>query len=319
MNDKKIEALRRDYFSQFSYATGFVRPKTTALFFEKLWAPYEIRKTHYGKKFDMYSMPKSICLTREDVSDSELFASLEERLSPYMEKMSKSDLQPEDSLRGFKQMLLSENRNEGLVRCSQVFKKYFDIDMVPIMVDKTRFEQDIERYSKQFHRMSNTDHIIEKSSIVPSNVLELTIHALPTVVDEELSWNQVLEFRNDKVEVAKLRRFLSWADQEFTGKTKVQIQDELGRALDDYISALKKHGIKTVSSGITTIMSSSATVLSALNDLQSAGVAVGLTITAGLIAYFVETASNMASLSREPIAYIYDVINETDKWWKKRH
>lgn len=319
MNSKNIEALRKNYFSQFSYATGFVRPKTTALFFDKLWAPYEIRKTHYGKMYDMYSMPKSICLTGKDVSDSALFEGLEEKLYLLMQSKSIMDLQPDDSLRGFKQMLLSENRNKGLIRCSQVFKKYFDINMIPIMVDKTRYELDVERYNKHFRRIHNMELPSEEKTITSSDILELTVHALPIAVDEKLSWEQVMEFRDDKAEVAKLRRFLSWADKEFDGKSKLQIQDELGNALDDYKYALKKYGIETVSSGITTVMSSSVTILSALNDIQSAGTAVGLTVTAGLITYFVKVASDKTNLSREPIAYIYDVLNETDKWWKKRH
>lgn len=231
LNDELIDNLR--VTPRFSYATGFVRPKTTALFFDKLWAPYEIRKTHYGRVYDMYEMPRSVYMKGTDTSDPELFEKIEQNLRQDMQKASKSDLRDTAPLNGFTKMLLSENRNAALFYCSRVFKKYFDIEMTSIMVDKTQYELDVQRRNKRVQWEE------PETSLKSDNILELTIHALPVAVDEQLEWGQVVEFRNDRNEVEKLRRFLSWSTDELAGKSKLQIQDELGKTLDDYNYALK--------------------------------------------------------------------------------
>lgn len=313
MKKQVIEDLQEDFFSQFQFATGFIRPKTTALFFDKLWAPDEIRKTHYGRVYGMYDMPESVCISENDVCDQDLFNDLESRLAPIVYKMSKSDRKsPVDSLEGFRNMLLSENRNKGIILGTSVLNQYFGINIVPILVDKTRYELDIERHNKKTQRFDSD------SNSQPNNIWELTIHALPSVIEEKLTWNQVLEFRKDKKSVGKLRRFLSWANVNFQGKSKSQIQDEIGRALDDYKYTLKKHGIETTISGFTTVLSSTSTVLGAINDIQSAGTVAGIAISIGLLTYYSANEIERMTIERSPIAYIYDVINETDKWWAKR-
>jgi len=67
------------------------------------------------------------------------------------------------------------------------------------------------------------------------------------VVDEDnLIWEQVLEFRADKEIQQKYKRFLHWLDEKMVGKSQAFVEDDISIRLKDYEQALKKHGIKTV-------------------------------------------------------------------------
>lgn len=67
------------------------------------------------------------------------------------------------------------------------------------------------------------------------------------IVDEKrLSWEQVLDFRSDADSRKKYKRFLHWLDKEMIGKSQSFIEDDIAIKLEDYESALKKHGLKTV-------------------------------------------------------------------------
>ncbi|MHC4462595.1 MAG: hypothetical protein ACYS6W_13250 [Planctomycetota bacterium] len=74
----------------------------------------------------------------------------------------------------------------------------------------------------------------------------VTLSSLSIVDEELLSWEQVLEFRKDKENSRKYRRFLHWLDKEMIGRSQSFIEHEISLRLDDYENALKKHGIKTI-------------------------------------------------------------------------
>lgn len=311
---------------KFSVATGFIRPKTTALFFDKVWAPYEIQQTRYGRKFGMYGMPKNIQLLAKDMNDPILYKKmLQCMLIPEMYSGSKHDLREGELMLNFSNMVRGEGRNKAIDYCTKVFKRYFDLDITPIHVDRAKYE---ERKNKESQRLEkiyssseyNTDHI----SV--DNVLEIVIDSLPMAIEEELEWEQIETFREDKEEIQKLRRFLRWINTDLLDKSTSQIQDEMGRALDDYKYALAKHGVNTTVSGITTFLSSGVTTLETINKLnelaQTGGsdfsnIALGVTVSVGLLTYFTNSYFSKKDILRQPIAYVYDVINEPDNWWKR--
>jgi hypothetical protein len=77
-------------------------------------------------------------------------------------------------------------------------------------------------------------------------VIVATLSNVGIVEEEQLTWEQVLEFRRDEETHAKYKRFLHWLDKEMVGKSQSFIQDQIALRLEDYERALKKHGIKTV-------------------------------------------------------------------------
>lgn len=64
------------------------------------------------------------------------------------------------------------------------------------------------------------------------------------VVDEaQLTWQQVMAFREDELSRLNLARFLNWLNIDMNGKTKAQIQDELCAMYESGQGALRKFGI----------------------------------------------------------------------------
>jgi len=113
-----------------------------------------------------------------------------------------------------------------------------------------------------------------------------------SVVDEgALAWEQVAELRNDAEAITSYRRFVRWLNRNFEGKSIPQVEDGVLTAMDDYDSALRKHGISTLLGAIEALVDPKfVTGAGAL----FAGVAVGGGAAAG--------ASSVVALSLGRIA-----------------
>ncbi|MGD0552873.1 MAG: hypothetical protein ABSB25_09505 [Sedimentisphaerales bacterium] len=77
-------------------------------------------------------------------------------------------------------------------------------------------------------------------------VVATVLSNLEIVDEKKLTWQQVMEFRKDKISLQKYRRLLHWLDKEMIGKSQAFIEDDIAQKLVDYESTLKKHGLKTV-------------------------------------------------------------------------
>lgn len=71
------------------------------------------------------------------------------------------------------------------------------------------------------------------------------IRNLGIVDEEQLSWEQVLEFRKDELSRARVGRFLHWLDFAMQGKSRLEVEDILGRLYEQNLGALRKFGIYT--------------------------------------------------------------------------
>lgn len=132
-----------------------------------------------------------------------------------------------------------------------------------------------------------------------SECIVAALDGLELAVEGALSWGQVLEMRKDKAAKEKLRRLRHWFDHNMIGKEIPFIVDELATRLSDYEWALKKYGVKTATGVaadlldpkfIAAVGASSATLVMAGADLWAAiGVAsvaigrVALSITSRYI------------------------------------
>lgn len=73
------------------------------------------------------------------------------------------------------------------------------------------------------------------------------------IVDEDaLSWEQVMEFRNDNEIRTAYRTFIHWLDKEMVNKPASYIVDEILIRLERYEWALRKHGVQTVTGVLST-------------------------------------------------------------------
>lgn len=314
-------SLTKELFSNVrqkntTYATGLVRPKTTALFFDKIWLPIPTPtfQEFYG---DIYNnIPQSVFFTESDIQRSRYYQHGHFIFDQYImsnrpvyirsdrqEPMTTDELFYRYSHRNaympIGEFLYSVNRNVGLQEVSLYFQKFYGIEVTPVFLDKTEFERCI---------MQNIS-----SRPGPVSVIEASVKSVPVVVEENLSWEQVEEIRRDKKAIAKLRKFRVWAMENLEGKTQNQVTDIIGAEIEDYSDALKKHGILTAIGGFTTILSSSSTILQAINMSQVELIAAGIAVSAGVVTFAVKQASDFLDAKRGPIAFIYDITKEASK------
>ena len=90
------------------------------------------------------------------------------------------------------------------------------------------------------------------------DVIITTLDNLRIVDENSLTWEQVLELRNDQQSRNKYKRFIHWLDKEMIGKSQSFIEDEIAIKLSDYEEALKKHGIKTTLGTVKEMINSKA-------------------------------------------------------------
>ena len=81
-----------------------------------------------------------------------------------------------------------------------------------------------------------------------------SISNLKIVDEEKLTWEQVLEFRKDKDNQIKYKRLLHWLDKEMVGKSQSFIEDNIAQKLECYEEVLKKKAIKTKYGTIELVM-----------------------------------------------------------------
>lgn len=295
-----------------TYATGLVRPKTTALFFDKIWLPVPMPAflEFYG---DIYNnIPKSVFFTEADIWRSEGYPQYDysgfdwypiKRGFDPLEPMTTDELfyrqSHSNDYMPMGDFLYSVNRNAGLQEISLYFQKYYNIEVTPVFLDKTEFERCI------------IQNISSKPG--PVSVIEASIKSVPMIVEEKLSWEQVEEIRKDEKSIAKLRKFRVWAMENLEGKTQNQVTDIIGTEIEDYSYALKKHGILTAIGGFTTMLSSSATILEAINMSQPELIAAGIAVSAGIVTFAVKQVSDFFDARHNPIAFIYDVTKEASR------
>lgn len=343
---KKISDLFRK--QEITYASGLVCPKTTALFFDKIWVPSErdflgvVLDESYldipdGIGFSEYDLAKkkpvdnSIYSRGSALISSSVLCDLERRdafiiamregkmkrhiLSnrgmPIEEVIKNIHLYDSSKFTNGKSIDVitqkvkkndfrtSTNRNQGIAETVEVFRKRYGIEMTPIFVEKTEFE-------KAFTTDTNKENY-------EHSVIDASIQAIPTIVEDGLSWEQVVDFRKDKKEIAKMRKFRNWANQNLEGKSSAEITDILCGELEDYESALKKHGIKTVIGGFSTIVAGAGTILPVILGSHEELAGAGLAVTATVITITSDQAMDYYEKKNTPIAFIYDVAKKVNK------
>lgn len=325
-------------------ATGLERPKTTALFFDKLWIPSDYRHSDYGQSLGYDQIPLKICVIEEIEESITLFkhfdiiretllgnkknklVSDEIEIMPYVGKNRPFYTVEEDVL-GL-EFLFSGGRNWGLKQAVISFKKNYGIDVVPIFVGRTKFEESIIDFDEDEMKfqLARYEHSTELNSIfqfdlfpIPQldrwdcisqcNALEASISYVPEIIEESLEWKQVLDVRKDKDSRNKLLRFRNWTNTDLAGKSKSEIIENLENAVDEYKFALKKHGILTTLGGFTTILTSTSTILEAITNDFSGKLSAGFIVTAGIVTYTASQLTEYIQAKRTPVAFIYDILN----------
>jgi hypothetical protein len=86
--------------------------------------------------------------------------------------------------------------------------------------------------------------------------IAITLASLKLVNAESASWDQIIEFRRDSDARDKLRRLRLFAGENYSGKSKAFIEDDLSVKIVDYEEAVKKWGFDTKYAAFTMLLSS---------------------------------------------------------------
>ncbi len=317
-----------------SFATGMVRPKTTALFFDKLWVHPALIRGFAPDRLEPYRVPPELCVP--DPMGAGAYYDSFERQCIYLASAwsEETETDPEEALRrltletwdrraifevealqhfedtrtplwdrlrrlvppspaadvggeAWKIYVSTQRRNEAI---SFIVRLYAGrgVELTPVYLDP-----------------------IEYDGVTRSQTLglEVCLASVPTVLDAELTWEQVAQLRADRDAVARLNRLRRWFTTDLLGKDEREVRAILEQRLDDYRYALRKHGIQTALAGATSVLSFAAgpTALSAITASPLAVAAGGLALASGALAWIGTKLIERADLERSEVAYLYDV------------
>ena len=287
----------------FKYATGFVKPKTTSILFDKILISDDLMDEANAALGYAY-IPHDVLLENVTVENKFSIACVANtvRGSGLIDGAS---LSLHEKMKILEEIIpekvnykYSTNRNKGIMeivkRC-----KILGINVVPVYFSPTEFE-------KQFNSRNHRKWKILKSE-GKSPAISICINNLPEIIEDNLSWEQVLDIRKDSESIKKVRSLKNWLNTDILHKSDEEMKAIIDKAIDDYAFALKKHGILTMMGAISTVSTASVSLLNAISKNGSFDV-TGITITAGLSIFAIKTLIDKIETRRNPIALIYDLM-----------
>ena len=304
-------------------ATGFVRPKVTALFFDKIWVPDSLLQTTYD-----YLIPKQVLVREKRELRIRTGSSREaglyyctaivhnnweaipagEFFKHQRQKNTGTPLPYVEGLLDNNNFKYSHNRNHAIMISAEKFCRQYRTHISPIYHDLTEFEREIAQLDHEdLYRTGTIRTRLKKpDTFLNRDALAICVQEIPIAVEEELSWEHVLDIRSDEKSFKQLKRFTAWTDKTLDGKTPNQIQELLASELEKYREILRQHGVKTAIGSFSTIVSSASSIASILSGATRPLLPI-LSIMAVSIGFTVNTYFENLNNRNNPIAYLYNV------------
>lgn len=294
-----------NYEKKETLATGFVRPKVTALFFDKIWIPESLLNSY----IDFFAIPKKVLIQEKSEVKLSLSSKMKigELYSIHMLANSPESFQfpPIPNSMNFK---FSTNRNYAILVGSENFSRKYGIQITPVFHNFTEFEKELESLNpKELYKNSSLNFKFKQANTyLNKEALSICIQDFPQIQEDELSWEQVLDIRDDKKRISQLRKFTTWTNRTFTNETPEEIRNIIESELDEYKKAIKEHGIKTTLGTFSTIVSSASSIASILSNSQNL-ILPFLSITAITLNFSANTYFSSLKNHNNPIAYLYNL------------
>ncbi|HEV7644100.1 MAG TPA: hypothetical protein VGO50_09190 [Pyrinomonadaceae bacterium] len=171
------------------------------------------------------------------------------------------------------------------------------------------------------HLIVSPDSSIAETNIDSSDDIAITLSSLSMIDVSKTPWNHIIEFRKDVDAKQKLRRLRLFATENYTGKSKSFIEDDLLSRLYDYDEEVNRWGFETRQSVLTMLLTSKTlgatlggALISAAFGSPTASVITavgGACIEVGRVALEVSRRKFLLrnSLQDNPISYIVDAKN----------
>ncbi len=292
-----------------TFATGMVNPKTTALFFDKLWIHPLLANYFFGKVPSEVLMVKPLGLKK-------YYIAYENNIGQFGWAPSKSAPFEEDELLDetgiyYKTKLPSSYRSPK----TRWPREFYSDDSDSFELEQTFFRNKaIYEISKEYEKLGINlvpiyHNLREFFQVTKHQNLgfEICLDYIPMIDEENLTWKQVLEVRKDKIAKEKLNRLRRWFSSELLNKSEEEIRNVLEQKLEDYQWALKKHSIKTTIGGFIYFISaiSAPATLTALTGEIKGALAAGIAIGGAGFAWISNMFIEKTEIEREEVAYIY--------------
>lgn len=87
-----------------------------------------------------------------------------------------------------------------------------------------------------------------------SVVYQAAIENIPDIVEDDVSWDQIMEFRNDKDALHKYRELRLWLEHSISAESVEHARDIIAQKIDNYEWALKKYDLKTKTGAFSRIL-----------------------------------------------------------------
>lgn len=178
----------------------------------------------------------------------------------------------------------------------------------------------LSRYRNAFPQASIVPINYEAgSAAIPlgnGHALQGVLNNVPVVLEQQLTWAQILEFRTDLEARRKYRNLHLWLTEAAHFQSEQHASDLIYQKLEDYRWAIRKHGLRTAVEAISSFVSLSAVVPPAaglaanavgLSTLEGA-LAGGALAAAGAAAWIAKRLLDLEDIKRgvnREVAYLY--------------
>lgn len=95
----------------------------------------------------------------------------------------------------------------------------------------------------------------------------MVLGSLSLIDADRCSWEQIVEFRRDSHALDMVRRLRLFAYENYSGKSKSFIEDDISTRIADYEMAVRKWGFETAQGALNEVLTSPATAVSAAGSL----------------------------------------------------
>ena len=86
-------------------------------------------------------------------------------------------------------------------------------------------------------------------------VYQAALENLPDIIEDQVSWEQILEFRSDNDAIRKYRALRLWLEHSLSAQSVEHARDLVASSIEDYEWAIRKHGLKTITGALSSIFS----------------------------------------------------------------
>jgi hypothetical protein len=84
-------------------------------------------------------------------------------------------------------------------------------------------------------------------------VYQAALENLPEIIEDHVSWEQILNFRSDEEAKRKYRELRLWLEHSLSAQSVEHARDLIAHRIENYEWAIRKHGLKTATGALSSI------------------------------------------------------------------